>query len=126
MDIPDFYTYLSEAGTSEKPVVFECFKIKAMKYETGDNLLLVKINPTFIRRDGSMFDDLLLLNRDPKETLFPIKKWPSKVYVLIPQIENVHEKEEIMGNECLNIAWAELYRYEDDAWHEAYSGADWR
>jgi hypothetical protein len=116
MPFVDFYTFLSEGDTrAEFPIIFECFQIKLVKYETGAHMLLARINPMLVRLDSSRFDRLLFLSRDPSESLFKITKWPVNTHVLLPLIANVDTKDEIMGNECIGIGWAELYRTEISA-----------
>jgi hypothetical protein len=44
--------------------------------------------------------------------LFPIKKWPIDVYVLLPLINNPEDVEVLQENECKLIAWAEIHQTE--------------
>jgi hypothetical protein len=48
-------------------------------------------------------------------SLFPINKWPAFVYVARPLIENPELRDKLQDDEFELIAWAELYRNEDDA-----------
>lgn len=85
----------------------------------GDDLLLVKVAPLIAGEwHGSQpqsFDTVLLATRHMGTSLFPIIKWPVAVQVVRPLIEEVEQRDKLLAGEFENIAWAEVYKSEDDA-----------
>jgi hypothetical protein len=114
MDNPDFFLASSEGYRLEGPR--SCKRIKRVRSDTRDDLLLVRVEPPLIGQPyglgGRDIDTLLIATRHKGDSLFPIKEWPVFVHVARPLIENPVEREQIHDNEFESIAWAELYATE--------------
>jgi hypothetical protein len=84
-----------------------------------DDLLAIKIAPpVIVERSGSRvrtIDIVLLAARHVGGSLFPIVEWPVSVYVLRPLINDIENRDKLVEGEFENIAWAEVYKSEDDA-----------
>lgn len=94
-----------------------------MSISERDDLLLVKISPPVIaERHGSRVhnvDTVLLATRHKGGSLFPIIEWPVSVHVIRPLIDDVERRDKLESGEFENIAWAEVYKSEDDAQRKA-------
>ena len=117
MDSPDFFLASSEGYQLEKPR--SCKRIKRVRSDTRDDLLLIKVEPPLIGQPyglgGRDIDTLLIAARHKGYSFFPIKEWPVFVHVARLLIENPEQREQIHDNEFESIAWAELYRTKEDA-----------
>jgi hypothetical protein len=96
-----------------------CKRIKRVRSDNRDDLLLVKVEPPLIGQlyglGGRDIDTLLVATRHKGDSLFPISKWPVSVHVARLLIENPERREQIHDNEFESVAWAELYRTKEDA-----------
>ena len=114
MDNPDFFLASSEGYRLEEPR--SCKRIKRVRSDNRDDLLLVKVEPPLIGQPyglgGRDIDTLLVATRHEGDSLFPINKWPVFVHVARLLIENPESREQIHDNEFESIAWAELYATE--------------
>jgi len=117
MQNPDFFLASSEGYSLEEPR--RCKRLKRVRSDNRDDLLLVKVEPSIVGQlyglGGRDIDTLLIATRHKGDSLFPIRKWPVLVHVARPLIENPERREQIHDNEFQLIAWAELYRTEEDA-----------
>lgn len=117
MDIPDFFLASSEGYHLEKPR--GCKRVKRLRSDNRDDLLLVRIAPPLIGQiygiGGQDIDALLIATRHRGDSLFPIKEWPVFVHVARLLVDNPEDRETIHDNEFELIAWAELYPTEDAA-----------
>ncbi|KAF0163897.1 MAG: hypothetical protein FD157_2576 [Rhodocyclaceae bacterium] len=117
MDNPDFYLASSEGYHLEEPR--SCKRIKRVRSDNRDDLLLVRVEPPLIGQiyglGGSDIDTLLVATRHKGDSLFPAKEWPVFVHVARLFIENPEEREQIHDNEFESIGWAELYATEEAA-----------
>ena len=117
MQNPDFFLASSEGYSLEEPR--SCKRIKRVRSDNRDDLLLVKIEPPIVGQPyglgGQDIDTLLIATRHKGNSLFPIKKWPVFVHVARLLIEDPERREQIHDNEFQSIAWAELYPTKDDA-----------
>jgi len=120
MNDPDFYLASSEGYEGDdmwKPR--RGWRITRMPTPGRDDFLLARIDPPVIGQEyglGSHNIDLVLLaTRHKGASLFPITEWPVFVHVACPLINNVESRDNLQNEEFQNIAWAELYRTEDDA-----------
>jgi hypothetical protein len=117
MDNPDFFLASSESYRLQEPRSCKC--IKRVRSDHRDDLLLVKVDPPIIGQPyglgGRDIDTLLIATRHKGASLFPIKEWPVFVHVARLLIESPEQREQIHDNEFQSIAWAELYRTEQDA-----------
>jgi len=111
MDTPDFFLASSEGYRLEEPR--RCKRIKRVRSDNRDDLLLVKVEPPLIGQryglGGRDIDTLLVATRHEGDSLFPIKQWPVYVHVARLLIENPEQREQIHDDEFESIAWAELY-----------------
>jgi hypothetical protein len=121
MDSPDFFLASSEGYRLEEPR--RCKRLKRVRSDNRDDLLLVRIEPPLIGQPYGLgakdIDTLLIATRYKGDSLFPIGKWPVFVHVARLLIENAEQREHIHDNEFESVAWAELYRTEEDAREKA-------
>jgi len=115
MDTPDFYLSSTDYYGFEAPR--RVWRIKRIAIGRRDDALLARIDPpisasTLKERDITL---VILASRHQGCTLFPISKWPLAVHVAKPLVENVESRDHLERTEVETIAWAELYRTEDDA-----------
>lgn len=114
MDNPDFFLASSEGYRLEEPR--SCKRIKRIRSDNRNDLLLVKVEPPLIGQPyglgGRDIDTLLVATRYEGDSLFPIQEWPVFVHVARLLIENSEQREQIHDNEFESIAWAELYATE--------------
>lgn len=117
MQNPDFFLASSESYRLVEPR--SCTRIKRVRSDNRNDLLLVKVAPPIIGQlyglGGRDIDTLLIATRHKGDSLFPIRKWPVCVHVARLLIKNPERREQIHDNEFASIAWAELYRTEEDA-----------
>jgi hypothetical protein len=117
MHNPDFFLASSEGYRLTEPR--SCKRIKRVRSDNRDDLLLVKVEPPLIGQlyglGGRDIDTLLIASRHKGHSLFPIRKWPVFVHVARLLIENPEQREQIHDDEFESIAWAELYRTKEDA-----------
>jgi len=114
MDNPGFFLVSGEGYRLEEPR--SCKRIKRVRSDNRDDLLLVRVEPPLIGQPyglgGRDIDTLLIATRHKGDSLFPIREWPVFVHVARLLIENPVEREQIHDNEFESIAWAELYATE--------------
>ena len=114
---PDFFLASSESYRLMKPR--SCKRIRRVHSDNRDDLLLVKVDPPFAGQvyglGGRDIDTLLIATRYKDDSLFPVTKWPVFVHVARLLIENPERREKIHDDEFESVAWAELYRTEEDA-----------
>jgi hypothetical protein len=113
---PDFYLASTDYYNLESPR--RVWQLKRMAGLGRDDLLLVRIDPPIIDGFGSdaeSIDTVVLATRHEGGTLFPVAQWPVFVYVLRPTIDNVEDRDTLRKGEFRNVAWAELYKTEEDA-----------
>ncbi len=117
MQNPDFFLASSDSYRLVEPR--SCKRIKRVGSDNRDDLLLVKVEPPLVGQlyglGGRDIDTLLIATRHKGDSLFAIQKWPVFVHVARLLIENPERREQIHDNEFESIAWAELYRTEEDA-----------
>ena len=99
--------------------VRKCFTIKRFLTEGRDDYLFIQISPSLNAREYSIADDqiskLIIATRDKGISLFPIIKWPVRVYIIRVLIENPEERDVLKDDELELIDWAELYETEESA-----------
>jgi hypothetical protein len=117
MNEPDFYLASTEGYDLEEPR--RCWRVKQLTTDSRNDLLLVKIDPPLIGQKyglgGRDIDLVLIAPRQQGGSLFPINEWPLYVHVARLLIENPEDRDTLHPNEFESIAWAELYRTEEDA-----------
>ena len=116
-DHPDFYLASSEGYDMAEPR--RCWIIKRLTTGQRDDLLLIRIEPPLIGQKyglgGKDINQVIVATRHQGASLFPVKVWPVFVHVVRPLIENSQDRESLHDGEFESIAWAELYRSEQDA-----------
>ena len=114
---PDFYLASAEGYGMEEPR--RCWRIKRLATDNRDDLLLARIDPPLPgQKYGEPRDiDLVLLATRHEEgsSLFPVTAWPVYVHVARPLVSDAEHREKLQAHEFQSIAWAELYRTEEDA-----------
>lgn len=113
----EFYLASSEGYEMENPR--RCWRVKRLRTENRDDLLLVKIEPPVIWQKyglgGRDIDLVLLAPQHAGRSLLPVTEWPLCVHVARPLVENLEDREALNADEFELIAWAELYRTEEEA-----------
>jgi|SRR5215472_12151517 len=115
METPDFY--LSSTDTYGLEVPRRVWRIKRIAIGRRDDALLAQVDPPIAawklrERDITV---VILASRHRGCNLFPILEWPIAVHVAKPLVENVESRDHLEPTEVETIAWAELYRTEEDA-----------
>jgi hypothetical protein len=117
MSEPDFYLASTEGYEMKNPR--RCWRIKRLATDNRNDLLLIKIEPPLIGQryglGGLDIDFVLIAPRHQGRSLFPISEWPLCVHIARILIENPESCDVLRENEFESIAWAELYRTEEDA-----------
>ena len=117
MKDPDFYLASTDYYNLESPR--RVWRLKRLSGVGRDDLLLVRIDPPIIDQgygsDAQSVNTVLLATRHEGASLFPVAQWPVFVHVLRPTIGNVEDRDSLQKGEFRNIAWAELYKTEEDA-----------
>ena len=118
---PEFYLASSEGYGMEEPR--SCWRLERLASAKRDDLLLIKIDPPLPGQKyglgGHDLDRVLVATRHDGASLFPIKEWPVFVHVarLLSNIPQEHRP--LREEDFESIAWAELYKTEEDARHKA-------
>lgn len=117
MNEPDFYLASSEGYGLEEP---RCsWRLKRLSTEQRDDLLLIKVDPPIPGKGyGLGIADINLVLVAPRHqgaSLFPINEWPMFVHVARPLIDHPELRDSLRHEDYELIAWAELYRTEEDA-----------
>jgi hypothetical protein len=114
---PDFYLDARDESSSMDELR-ACWRIKRISTGKSDDFLLVRIDPPVIGQPYGLGDrDITVLVIAPKwqnTSLFPINVWPMPVYVFRSLVDDPHLRDEIPLKEMEMIAWAALYRTEED------------
>lgn len=117
MERPDFYIASTEGYEMEEP--HSCWAVKRMAMEQGRDLLLTRIDPPLVGQKYGLGDrdvDLVLITpRHQGGSLFPINEWPLYVHVARPLVDDPRSRDDLRSDEMELIAWAELYRTEEEA-----------
>lgn len=115
---PDFYLASSEGYELEEPR--RCWRIKRLATNVRKDLLLIRIDPPIIGQKYGLgdcdIDVVLVAPRYKEDSIFPINKWPVFVHVARLLIYNPQERSSLREDEFEPIAFAELYKSEQDAW----------
>lgn len=116
MTEPDFYITSSEG---HMPTVHKCFRLKRLRLMKRNDLLLIRIEPPLFGRQYNFpveeLDKIVIASRHNGTTLFPITKWPTYVYVLAIQKDELETLDELRESDYKLIAWAEIYQTELEA-----------
>ncbi len=110
--------FLSSLESARFGVPRECVFVKRLRFQTGKECILARINPPVIGQDFGVADDIdlvLLSNRHEGEGPSPIKEFPCFVFIARPLSADVERRAEIAREDVQVIAWGELYRTKADA-----------
>jgi hypothetical protein len=125
MKDPDFYLASTDSYNVEMPR--RVWRLKRMSGPGRDDLLLARIDPPIVDQehgsDAQNVETVLLATRHKGASLFPIIQWPVFVHVLRATINNVEDRDSLQKGEFRNIAWAELYKTEEDAHKKSLRGS---
>ncbi len=112
---PDFYLSSTETYGLEAPR--RVWGIKRIAIGRRDDALLAKIDPPISAWTSkeSNTSIVILAARHTGCSLFPVSRLPLSVHVAKPLVENVQSRDHLEWSEVQNIAWAELYKTEQDA-----------
>lgn len=117
MTTPDFYLASTEGYDLEEPR--KCWKVRRLSTSDRDDLLLIRIDPPLIGQKyglgGCDIDCVIVATRHKGYTLFPITEWPVYVHVARLLVDLPENRSELQATEFESIAWAELYKTEEDA-----------
>lgn len=117
MSEPDFYLASTEGYGMEEPR--RCWRVKRLATSQRDDLLLARIEPPLIGQHyglgGRDIELVLLAPRHKGASLFPVDRWPIYVHVARPLVADPEAREYLEPTDMEEVAWAELYRTEDDA-----------
>lgn len=117
MTAPDFYLASTEGYDLEEPR--KCWKVRRLSTPDRSDLLLIRIEPPLIGQKfglgGRDIDSVIVVARHKGCTLFPVAEWPVYVHVARLLVDLPEDKSELQASEFESIAWAELYRTENDA-----------
>lgn len=96
-----------------------CWFVKRIAMERGRDLLLMRIDPPLVGQKyglgGHDLDFVLITPRHQGDSLFPINEWPLYVHVARPLVHDPENRDALRSDEMELIAWAELYRTEEEA-----------
>ena len=105
--------YLSSLDSYKFKDSKECIFIKNILSNPQFDVALIKINPCVIINNQEV-SQLLITNRFEGDKLFPIKKFPMFVNILLPEMEKINfDKFEL--KDLPFIATSELYKSEEKA-----------
>ena len=112
---PDFY--LSSTDTYGLETPRRVRRIKRIAIGKRDDALLAEIDPPIAASTSkeSNTSIVILATRHTGCSLFPLSKLPLSVHVAKPLVENVQSRDHLELTEVRTIAWAELYKTEQDA-----------
>jgi hypothetical protein len=117
MSEPDFYLASTEGYGLEEP--HRCWRLKRLATSQRDDLLLVRIDPPLPGQKYGLgnrdIEMVLVAPRHHGTSLFPIAAWPVYVHVARPLVEAPQLRQSLGSEELEEIAWAELYKTENDA-----------
>ena len=106
--------YLTTAGEYRllsKPRV--CRFVKRLRDVNRDDYMLVEIDPPLIGQSfglgGTDITNLLLSTRHKGYTLYPVKEWPTHVYVARITDPKVFESESFTRDQVELIAWGAVF-----------------
>ena len=96
-----------------------CWRLRRLRTDGRDDLLLVRINPPLIGQKYGLgdldIDRVVLAPRHRGASLFPVSEWPIYVHVARLTIELPEGHDSLRDEELELIAWAELYRTTEEA-----------
>lgn len=124
MKDPDFYLASTDYYNVAMPRRVWC--LKRLSGLRRDDLMLVRVDPPIM--DGAddaekrSIDIVVLATRHTGTSLFPVTRFPISVHVLHPLIDNVEARDKLKKDEVRNIAWAELYKTEEEAQRKQLPG----
>lgn len=116
-DKPDFYLASTEHPSFKK--VWRCHRLKRLRVEDRNDFLAIRVQPEFpgglVGHEGRNFDELIIAPRLMGRSLFPVSEWPLDVHVCLLLEGSIEELEQVDREQLDHVAWAEIYRTEQDA-----------
>jgi hypothetical protein len=117
MDKPDFYLASTESYMLAAPR--RCWRLKRLESTARNDLLLSRIDPPLPPMSdlatGADRSLVIFLTRHVGDSLFPINRWPMPVHLAVATVVDPAHRETLRADEFKSLAWAELYRTEEDA-----------
>jgi hypothetical protein len=113
MNEPDFYLASAESHGFEEPR--RAWRLKRLRSDSRDDLLLIRVEPPIRTRSGQDLETVIVATRHKESSLFPVDKWPVFIHVAEPLVAQSDLLEAVRSDEFRSIAWAELYRTEQEA-----------
>jgi hypothetical protein len=114
---PDFYLASGDGYYLEEPRA--CWRLKPLRGDHRDDYLLVRVSPPLIGENYRIpvweFDEVVLAPRYIGRGLLPIVQLPVPVLVAYLKVSDPEHREVIRDEELTLIAWAEVYRTEEEA-----------
>lgn len=102
-------------------VTWRCctIRLKRLASESRDDLLLIEIDPPLPGQKYGLgnrdLDVVVVATRHRDASLFPINEWPVSVHVAHVLTDNLRTRNTVREEELESIAWAELYKSEENA-----------
>jgi hypothetical protein len=122
---PDSYLASKDSYNVEAPR--RVWRLKRLCGPGSSDWLLARIDPPIVEQEsGSVarkISIVLLATRHNGTSLFPITQWPVSVHVARPLLEDLETRDTLHKGEFRSIAWAELYKTEEDAHKKSLRGA---
>jgi hypothetical protein len=119
MDAPDCYLSSTDTYGLEKPRAVR--RIKRIAVGHRDDALLAEVDPPIREWGARDIAVVVLASRHMGQSLFPVSQWPLAVHVAKPLAESVERRDFLEMTEVETIAWAELYRTEDEARRQTWT-----
>jgi hypothetical protein len=110
--------FLSSLDSTRFELVRECMLVRRLKFDTGKQCALVRLNPPVNGQDfntGADIEFVVLAERHEGGSLFPIDSFPCLVFIARPLRTDVASTETINKGEVEIIGSGELYRSRIDA-----------
>jgi hypothetical protein len=122
MTVPDFFL---SAAREYKPLSQPraCWEKARLRDSKRDDHMLVEITPILVGQNFGLGEDisqLILSARHEGFSLYPIREWPSHVYVSRIKDKTILKTCDFDKTKIELIAWASIFRTLEEA--EAYSG----
>lgn len=109
--------YLSSLDSVRFEPVRECHFLRKLRFDTGKECALVRLDPPVVGQDfgsGQDLDQFVVAARHEGGTLFPVSEFPLFVFVGLLR-DGVAGAAEISTADVQVIGWGELYRTAEDA-----------
>ena len=109
---PDFYLASTDGYGLDTPT--RCWRIRALRSSSGNDLMLVNVDPPILHFSLS-WDQVALASRHKGKSVLHIREWPHYVDIAVASSGGFSDSEFIKDQEIESIAWGELYPTEEAA-----------